>query len=208
MEICYAPHVVARFRPGHYIYTRRSANQCAPPRAKNGGRGGSGGARSGRPFGRLKQAPPTAAARSKTGEGGDGGGGGREEPTATATKQVGRREPAERPARRRLPPKTAKQGHRGGAAEPRRGRAGFCAPTAQPPALSGGKRAEKAQSRRMDCPPFSAGRTARIPRSADAIGGSTTSGNGGQRPHGGREQHASQLRGELPSRRAKRWPYL
>ena len=39
MEICYAPHVVAGFRPGHYIYTRRSANQCAPPPAKNGGRG-------------------------------------------------------------------------------------------------------------------------------------------------------------------------
>ena len=44
MEICYAPHVVAGLRPGHYIYTRRSANQCAPPPAKNGGRGGSGGA--------------------------------------------------------------------------------------------------------------------------------------------------------------------
>ena len=70
MEICYAPHVVAGLRPGHYIYTRRSANQCAPPRAKNGGRGGSGGARSGRPFGRLKQAPPTAAARSTTGRAG------------------------------------------------------------------------------------------------------------------------------------------
>ena len=70
MEICYAPHVVAGLRPGHYIYTRRSANQCAPPPAKNGGRGGSGGARSGRPFGRLKQAPPTAAARSTTGRAG------------------------------------------------------------------------------------------------------------------------------------------
>lgn len=70
MEICYAPHVVAGLRPGHYIYTRRSANQCAPPRAKNGGRGGSGGARSGRPFGRLKQAPPTAAAHSTTGRAG------------------------------------------------------------------------------------------------------------------------------------------
>ena len=70
MEICYPPHVVAGLRPGHYIYTRRSANQCAPPPAKNGGRGGSGGARSGRPFGRLKQAPPTATARSTTGRAG------------------------------------------------------------------------------------------------------------------------------------------
>ena len=73
MEICYAPHAVAGLRPGHYIYTRRSANQCAPPRAKNGGRGGSGGARSGRPFGRLKQAPPTAAAHSTTGRAGAAG---------------------------------------------------------------------------------------------------------------------------------------
>ena len=47
-------------------------------------------------------------------------------------------------------------------------------------------------------------RAARIPRSADAMSGSTTSGNGGQRPHGSREQHAPQLRGELPSRRAKK----
>ena len=47
MEICYAPYVVAGLRPGHYIYTRRSANQCARPRRKTGGGAGAAGREAG-----------------------------------------------------------------------------------------------------------------------------------------------------------------
>lgn len=54
--------------------------------------------------------------------------------------------------------------------------------------------AVKAQSRRMHGAPLRSRRDGlrAYRRCADAISGSTTSGNGGQRPHGGREQHASQ----------------
>ena len=130
MEICYAPHVVAGFRPGHYIYTRRSANQCAPPPAKNGGRGGSGRARSGRPFGRLKQAPLPLLPTARPGARGGGGRVRPEEPTATDSKHwKGGSLPEGAPAADCYA-RHGTRGHRGGAAEPRCGRAGFCA---QPP---------------------------------------------------------------------------
>lgn len=155
MEICYAPYVVAGFRPGHYIYTRRSANQCAPPPAKNGGRGGSGGARSGRPFGRLMQAPPylscpqhdraRGAAAAECGR--------RSQPPPTLNNGM-----AGACRRARLPPTatrgTAREGTGGGAAEPRRGRAGFCAQPPPPAALAGAAGAVKAQSRRMHGAPL------------------------------------------------------
>ena len=99
--------------------------------------------------------------------------------------------------RARLPPTatrgTAREGTGGGAAEPRRGRAGFCAQPPPPAALAGAAGAVKAQSRRMHGAPLRSRRDGlrAYRRSADAMSGSTTSGNGGQRPHGGREQHVS-----------------
>ena len=124
------------------------------------------------------------------------GGGGRvrpEEPTATDSKQWNGGSLPEGAPAADCYARHGTRGHRGGAAEPRRGRAGFCAQPPPPAAQAGAAGAVKAQSRRMHGAPLRSRRDGlrAYRRSADAISGSTTSGNGGQRPHGGREQHVS-----------------
>lgn len=124
------------------------------------------------------------------------GGGGRvrpEEPTATDSKQWNGGSLPEGAPAADCYARHGTRGHRGGAAEPRRGRAGFCAQPPPPAALAGAAGAVKAQSRRMHGAPLRSRRDGlrAYRRSADAMSGSTTSGNGGQRPHGSREQHAS-----------------
>lgn len=135
-----------------------------PPPLFNGGRGRRSGGGFSRPSpnarsergraNRGKQAPPSSAARSETGEGGAAAEGARRDQPPPLQKNLNggsrtKRPPAAAAARDRRSKGT------GGAQRSRRdGRAGFCAPTAQPSASSGGKRADKAQSRRMPAPPL------------------------------------------------------
>ena len=132
-----------------YIYTRRSENKIAPPRGQNRG---AGPERRGAPPQRrggqrpLEQAPPTLAARSKTGERGDGGGVAPEEPTATTPKKWdGGSLPEGPPAAAAARDGAARA--QGGAAEPRSGRAGFCPQRTPPTAQAGAAGAVKGQSR-------------------------------------------------------------
>ena len=165
------------------------AGQCNSPRPQTlmGGRGRRSGGGFSRPQG--KQAPPTLAGHSATGEGQRGGGVATEEPTATTTKNFNGGSFAKWP-----PAAAAARGRQarphGGAQRSRRdGRAGFSAPPRVicPPTRAG-RAAEQAESRwggRECCPPRA------YRKSAAAIGGSTPSGKGGQRLPRGRERHAS-----------------
>ena len=129
-----------------YIYTRRSENKIAPPRGQNRGAGLERRGAKRPPVRAAGASPPTLAARSKTGERGDGGGVGREEPTATTTKKWdGGSLPDGPPAAAAARDGAARA--QGGAAEPRSGRAGFCAQRTPPTAQAGAAGAVKAQSR-------------------------------------------------------------
>lgn len=188
-----------------------AAQTNAPrPRRKTGGGAGAAGREAGGLLAACSKPPLPLLPAARPGARGGGGRVRPEEPTATDSKQWNGGSLPEGAPAADCYARHGTRGHRGGAAEPRRGRAGFCAQPPPPAALAGAAGAVKAQSRRMHGAPLRSRRDGlrAYRRSADAMSGSTTSGNGGQRPHGGREQHAPQLRGELPSRRAKWWPYL
>ena len=108
-----------------YIYTRRSENKIAPPRGQNRGAGLERRGAKRPPVRAAGASPPTLAARSKTGERGDGGGVGREEPTATTTEEMGWREPAGRPARRRCRARRRSKGTGGAQRNPAAGAQAF-----------------------------------------------------------------------------------